>query len=206
MRTILFTLSAYSIFFLAACNEQVRTSEDAIDQQSSVNDVDTVQNEFEEVGLGADLATCINIHNQVYPIDLPFKANFVLDKYEGYFPLEDDEKVSFSLDKAGLDIGSEIYLEGFMELSMDYLSYVFVTYPSQNEISTYLVTYEPDYTFADALEIGYDEAAEGFTFKESTIDSNGIQMKVATYFEEEEIEQSNYVISETGKISPRDTP
>ena len=137
---------------------------------------------------------------------IALSANFVLDKYEGYFPLEDDEKVSFSLDKAGLDIGSEIYLEGFMELSMDYLSYVFVTYPSQNEISTYLVTYEPDYTFADALEIGYDEAAEGFTFKESTIDSNGIQMKVATYFEEEEIEQSNYVISETGKISPRDTP
>lgn len=206
MRTILFTLSACSIFFLMACNERVQTSEEVIDQQSSVNDVDTVQNEFEEVGLGADLATCISIHNQVYPIDLPFKANFVLDKYEGYFPLEDDEKVSFSLDKAGLDIGSEIYLEGFMELSMDYLSYVFVTYPSQNEISTYLVTYEPDYTFADALEIGYDEAAEGFTFKESTIDSHGIQMKVSTYFEEEEIEQSNYVISETGKISPRDTP
>jgi len=147
-----FTLPALIMaFFLTACNDSTEASDEQVEQEVDTSSVDLNEAELEESALGADLNTCINIHNQVYPVDVPFKANYAFDQYEGYFPLRDEEKVSFSLDKAGLDLTAETYLEGFMELSADYLSYVFVTYPSQNEMSTYLVTYEPDYTFVDAL-------------------------------------------------------
>jgi hypothetical protein len=187
--------------FLTACGDSTESADESVEQEVDTTSVDLNDAELEESALGADLNTCINIHNQVYPVDVPFKANYVFGEYEGYFPLKDNEKVSFSLDKAGLDLGAETYLEGFMELSADFLSYIFVTYPSQNEMSTYIVTYEPDYTFVDALEIGYDEIAEGFVFKESEVSANGIQMKKFTYFEEENVEMFSYEIAEDGKIS-----
>lgn len=187
-----------AIVFIASCGEEQTEQEEVVTNEVAEQEFET---NYEDSPLGADLDACISVHNQVYPVEIPFKANFTFGEYEGYFPLTDEEKTAFSLNEAGIDCKAHIFLEGFAELSEDYLAYVFVVETSENELSTYMLTYELDYSFVDVLRIGYDEVAEGFIYHESEVTKDFITLKEYTYFENEEMKERYFEITTEGKIT-----
>ena len=145
-----------------------------------------------------DLSVCINIHNQIFPEDLPYTDATNFDDYDPYFPLTGDEILAFSLTNLGIDSSASVNLSYWTEMSSDYMTYVFNVMPNEHELATYIVSYELDYTYVDHLQIAYDDIAEGFQTESSELTKEGINKTIKTYFDEEKIEKISFKLNDSG--------
>lgn len=72
---------------------------------------------------------------------------------------------------------------------------------NENELSTYLVTYDEEEWYIDNVRIGYDESAEGFLKIYSNVDGDTITRTTSISFDGEEmLEVEHYYIQDDGKI------
>jgi hypothetical protein len=175
------------------------------ENESNISDLEMI--DFDEVDMSAGmddyLMTCINVHNEVNPIELPHTEKTGFDTWDPYFPLTGEEILAFRLDTLGVDTNMFVNLDYWVDLSPDYSTYVFNVEKTEHEISTYMVTYFGDYTFIDSKEIAYDEIAESATRIESKIEKDKITIDYLSYWDGEEKDTKVFFIDENGNFQEK---
>ena len=193
---ITFSAAIFSLIVSSCGGESEAESQSDNTEDESVEQLDfDTENATEIMG---DLSVCINIHNQIFPEDLPYTDATNFDDYDPYFPLTGDEILAFSLTNLGIDSSASVNLSYWTEMSSDYMTYVFNVMPNEHELATYIVSYELDYTYVDHLQIAYDDIAEGFQTESSELTKEGINKTIKTYFDEEKIEKISFKLNDSG--------
>lgn len=88
-----------------------------------------------------------------------------------------------------------------LPLHEDFYSVVLTVLKGENEMETVLVNYNKDGYVIDQCVVSYDEIAEGWTKRISRISEHKLTTNYITWFDDKEIEQTEYTINENGTIT-----
>ncbi|APY07610.1 hypothetical protein BWZ20_04540 [Winogradskyella sp. J14-2] len=87
-----------------------------------------------------------------------------------------------------------------LPLHEDYFSVVITIEKGENEMESVLVNYTKDGELIDHAVVSYDEIAEGWSRRVSRISKHTLTTNYITWFDDKEIEQTEYRIKNDGKI------
>ena len=198
----LYTLALAGVLF--SCGDAEPAEENQ--EKSNISEIEEI--DFDDVEMSDEidnsLMLCINVHNEVNPIDLPYEEKMNYDIYDPYYPLTNDEIYAFHLDTLGVDTNMFVNLDYWVDLSPDYSTYVFNIELNENELATYMVTYFGDYSYIDSKMIAYDEIAESMSRAESKIEKDQITINSYMYYgEEPEVKTEVVYIDENGNFQEK---
>ena len=135
--------------------------------------------------------------------ELPYSCNNNFDNYEAKEFLTEEEFRLLELymvfpegyQRKRYASEDRILLESGVTLA------VVTSLDNEQELSTYLVTYNDQEWYVDNVRIAYDEVAEGFLRIYSEINENDITRTTAVYLDEGEmIEEEHYFIQKDGNV------
>lgn len=136
---------------------------------------------------------------------LPIQDHTTYDSVTEDHFLTDGEIVLMSLDKVYPTYLKEGYnyrmKPGYrIHMSDDFHTLVFTVFSGENELESSLVNYTLDWNLIDQIVVAYDEIAEGWSQKKSTIQKASVTVTNILWLEEKQETITKYKIMPSGKI------
>lgn len=157
----------------------------------------------EEVILEIDTIAILELFTNIKIRTLPYYDSTNFDNIIEVEPLNDEAIQFLSLKKIypyDMEEVEKIWLRDKVELSDDFLSFIFCYQPGENELFTTLVTYTADFQLIAFEKIAYDEIAESCFRTESNFEKNKITVLNFDYCFDDKKEEKEYNIDRKGLI------
>lgn len=179
-----------SLFLLTACgNSNAKKAQQKI-KLDVVSDTTVVSKE------GGSLSRI----EELFVNPLPFTDSTNFDNFGFANKLTLEQIKALNLDKQFRDINN-FYLNYRVVLSEEFFSTVISYQKGEHELYTVLVNYDHNGNIINTLDIAYDEIAESVFRKTSTINRDKVIVEsVSSWEEEEDSQESTYIIGKDGDI------